>query len=315
MENKRCFVQFMHPGGEHKPDGMTPTGEAMKDWNTGEHKRKFLCNRGEYLTEPGASPQTDDLVFWAEWEPPSTVMHYTDGAVPDRPRYVYHPYYIAPPENIIVRNSDPFVFGDRFLYSNCQHMTKRGPTRMRYLDRGSVLLFGSYKKKPGFVLDTVFVVDCWVDYDLLDYNDTLDRKITETFENVTLATLKHEAEEAAKTEPMRNPNVSLRLYYGATPQHPVDGMFSFFPCRPYAEGDKGFARPTIRMEGKITDTLTQSRKCTYEANPDKVCSWWKDAVNQVLAKGLHLGVRTRLPPYTKASGKRPAPRGKGRRSC
>jgi hypothetical protein len=39
---------------------------------------------------------------------------------------------------------------------------------------------------------------------------------------------------------------TLRLYYGATPDAPVEGMFSFVPCQ-RAEGATGFARPVIDL--------------------------------------------------------------------
>ena len=38
---RRCFVQFMHPGGEHGPDTVN-----HKAWNVHYHKRKFLCLQG-----------------------------------------------------------------------------------------------------------------------------------------------------------------------------------------------------------------------------------------------------------------------------
>ncbi len=41
---------------------------------------------------------------------------------------------------------------------------------------------------------------------------------------------------------MPEPAGSLRLYPGATPDEPVDGMLSLFPAAP-AGGDAGFARP------------------------------------------------------------------------
>ena len=44
MDNKLCFVQFIHPGGEHEPDdGLN------KRWNKGKHQRKFLRQSGRYV--------------------------------------------------------------------------------------------------------------------------------------------------------------------------------------------------------------------------------------------------------------------------
>jgi hypothetical protein len=54
-----------------------------------------------------------------------------------------------------MQNTDPFVFGDQFHYTGCLQHTKRGATQLRYLDRGSVILFGSCREKRDFVVDTV----------------------------------------------------------------------------------------------------------------------------------------------------------------
>ena len=60
--------QFIHPGGEHGQDGG-----GQKRWNRGDHKRKFLRVRGEYVDTTGGPPINDELVFWGEWEPESEV--------------------------------------------------------------------------------------------------------------------------------------------------------------------------------------------------------------------------------------------------
>ena len=68
MQDKQCFVQFSHPGGEASPVG---TGEVA--WNVAKgHKRKFLRSAGEYRERAdGPSLHTSDLGFWGEWEPQS----------------------------------------------------------------------------------------------------------------------------------------------------------------------------------------------------------------------------------------------------
>ena len=66
------FVQFLHPGGECRPG---PDGKV--EWNRPPkpHRRKFLQQRGRYVTGPDdPSPQDDDLHFWAEWEPQSELI-------------------------------------------------------------------------------------------------------------------------------------------------------------------------------------------------------------------------------------------------
>jgi len=69
MIERRCFVQLIHPGGEHEPDhGM------MKQWNRGDHSRKFLKAPGRYRPFLDTADQEDEIVFWGEWEPESRVV-------------------------------------------------------------------------------------------------------------------------------------------------------------------------------------------------------------------------------------------------
>lgn len=57
------------------------------------------------------------------------------------------------------------MFNDYFLYCLCKQVRF---VNLRYLDRGSIILFGSTisakKGSPDFVVDTVFVVDEWREY-------------------------------------------------------------------------------------------------------------------------------------------------------
>lgn len=44
LHERRLFVQFIHPGGEHRPDR-----DGRMEWNTGPHRRKFLTSPGRFL--------------------------------------------------------------------------------------------------------------------------------------------------------------------------------------------------------------------------------------------------------------------------
>jgi hypothetical protein len=61
------FVQFPHPGGEHNPKA------DVMPWNTGGHRRKFMIAPGRYKTGDGSIAESE-LVFWGEWEAPSSVV-------------------------------------------------------------------------------------------------------------------------------------------------------------------------------------------------------------------------------------------------
>jgi hypothetical protein len=66
VQDKLCFVQFMHPGGEHQTSGDTIP------WNTEGHKRKGLVQRGRASHDGKISE--GEIVFWGEWEPESLVV-------------------------------------------------------------------------------------------------------------------------------------------------------------------------------------------------------------------------------------------------
>jgi hypothetical protein len=59
-----------------------------------------------------------------------------------------------------LQSTDPYVFGDRFLYTGYQQHTNGGAreTQLRRPRRGSVILFGSCRDLARLVVDTVFVV-------------------------------------------------------------------------------------------------------------------------------------------------------------
>jgi len=85
--------------------------------------------------------------------------------VPDGPNWVHRPVWSHQTSYRGLHNTDPFVFGDRFHYTGCLQHTKRGPTQLRNLSRGSVILFGSKRPgRPEFTLDTVFDVAGYVDH-------------------------------------------------------------------------------------------------------------------------------------------------------
>jgi hypothetical protein len=282
MRDQRLFVQFIHPGGEHRPDR-----DGIKDWNTGQHQRKFLTVPGRYL-EAGAM-RSDELVFWSEWEPQSRVIRTYPDHVPDGPRLLYEPYYTPPASwhRSRLQNTDPFVFGDQFQYAGCLQHTRRGPTQLRNLDRGSIILFGSCREKRHFVIDTVLVVDRWIDHSRANQRTPEVRgAVSGTYGDVML-------------EPWYSGGVpakrSHRLYFGATPETPVDGMFSFFPCLPARADERGFARPRISIDSRITPNLLQGKKMTTLPDAEKARELWAEVVRQVEQRDLKLGVHAELP--------------------
>ncbi len=236
MANDRRFVQFSHPGREHEPD---PGGG--KCWNTynSSHARKFMEFRGKW-TEENGNARSRDLRAWGEWEAESDLVCELNQPGQDSlyPRYLWRPYYVSRDSYRRLHNTDPFIFGDRFLYSNCKQQTNSGLARLR---RGSVIAFGSGRSIAGerkWALDTVLVVADSLTYPAPDARQALAHAAPEVFLTVT-------------SDPIAaNGRGSFRLYWGATPDDPVEGMFSFFPAMP-AHGDAGFPRPLIDLSRGI----------------------------------------------------------------
>lgn len=287
MQDRRCFVQFIHPGGEHWPDEAD-----LKRWNRDQHRRKFLKSRGRYID--GDKLYEGELEFWGEWEPESRVVKRYESHVEDGPQFLYEPYYVQPRDDGWRQNTDPFVFGEHFHYTGCLQHTRRGPTQLRHLAPGSVILFGSCRQKRRFVIDTVFVVSGQhVDHSSGDYTQTLRPAVSETYWTVT-------GEPWYSGEPPAAQ--SHRLYVGATPEQAIGGMFSFFPCRPYEAGGSGFVRAEIDIPGYITRHLTQGKKIARDLDMNGLRELWQAVATQVQEQGLALGVHAELPPERHEGG-------------
>jgi len=288
--DRLLFIQFMHPGKEHRPDaGRT------KYWNTGQHKRKFVKNAGRYLSDQSARTD-DDICFWCEWEPQSEVLKDFDNMEKGYPRFLYSPYWTPPISHGYIngmskkayQNTDPFIFETPFKYALCQQQGK-----MKYLGRGSVILFGSQVERRHFSLDTVFVVDRWFEYSNRTYAQDLKDVATEEYLSITMRPA-WEKEKDLQRE-------SFRLYFGASYENPVEGMFSFFPCLPFEGEPRGFRRPIINIadsvSGKpvIDGAQNTGKRYTELSKLETIKLLWDRVVKQVTEQSLYLGIATDLP--------------------
>ncbi len=278
--NQVLFVQFLHPGSEHRPNA-----HGLKPWNTGPHRRTFVRQRGLYIKQAnGKHGYENELQFWAEWETEAELIDRVPEPVHDGPKFVFRPFYVPRSSYARLANSDPFVF-DGFYYSFCQ---QRGT--MKRLDRGSVIIFGSCLRKR-FVVDTVFVVADWQPHHDAKYKRI---KAPRGCREVAIYPL-HDGQKVKYPGCKRpDPSGFNRLYRGATWQQPVEGMFSYFPCVSSVQAS-GFARPVVRLPREITDHLLQGYKKTGPLKFDKIRAVWREVTRQVLAQGLSLGVYARMP--------------------
>ena len=185
-----------------------------------------------------------------------------------------------------LQNTDPFVFGPRFLYTGCQQHTNQGrsETQLRRLTRGSVILFGSCRGDR-FVLDTVFVVADHLDHGVADHQRILAGEVPEEYWTVTMGPW---YADGGGTQ-------SFRLYRGATPDEPVAGMFSFTPCLPTEGGAQRFPRPEIRLPGVITPQLRQGKKIAKFDSLEPLRELWAQVLLQVEDAGLAAAARVAMP--------------------
>jgi hypothetical protein len=240
------IVQFFHPGKEHGYDkNCSENGCFIKDWNTlftkrgkeNDHKRKFLLNEGSYVKDE--KRHEGKLLFWGEWEPPSKVTELKQQTNSSQyginPNYLHRPFLPSDDQLRIYHekkhyyhNSDPFVFGNNFIYGICR---QKHIKNLRSLKEGSLIIFGS-SVNHRFVIDTVFVVKTATPY--LSLND------------ITKMNLGKYPDIATKfitdKNNMIDPPYGLTLYTGATFDDPINGMYSFVPAKVYNGEEIGFPR-------------------------------------------------------------------------
>jgi hypothetical protein len=134
------------------------------------------------------------------------------------------------------QNTDPWVFGDSFRFSNCRQLTLRQkPSALQKLTEGSMVLFGSTISGE-FVSDTVFVVK-----DSCPFSPAKPPETDETFRVCTIESL-------LTTGDADNP---FTLYRGARYEAPANGMYSFVPCRRADADNVRFTRPSISLPGYL----------------------------------------------------------------
>jgi len=158
------IIQFVHPGFEYQRSehvGRRHVRSGVMEWKEGSspHDRKFMLTRGSLFDFARATDHQDvPLVFWGEWEGPSVFWRLEGKREPSRPSIIHSPFRPDRPPLEPVQNTDPMVFGDAFIYSNC---LQDAYVSLRTLTPGSIVLFGRHSRTGGtaFSLDTCLVVD------------------------------------------------------------------------------------------------------------------------------------------------------------
>jgi hypothetical protein len=197
------------------------------------------------------------------------------------PHWLHEPYWELPRHRRHLQNTDPLVFGDSFLYSNCRQARNR---KLRKLVPGSLVVFGS-KLQREFVVDTVFVVG----QEAEDFTGATAGEVRcDEWTNAVVFDRLRLSPKAAEQ--------SFRLYRGTTHREAPGGPFSFVPCRPYREADPTFPRPALRLPRRwIEPNLAMGAKATA-ASAAEMLELWEEIVHQMGQAGLALGVRLDPPP-------------------
>jgi hypothetical protein len=277
-------VQFIHPGKEETR--VTKKGFCAWGRTMFPHRRRFMMADADYVDRGGKKTQ-GRVSLWCEWEAPSHAKRIGNGHGA-LPQYIHRQAYYEPVAYEGLWDTDPFIFGDRFLYNGCQQHMGQNPRRetiMRRLAPGSLILFGS-SVEGGFVLDTALVVGDYIDYPRGEYDVLADADLPDEYWGMGLYT-------QALIEPTTD---SFRLYRGATYGERISGMFSFTPCRPIDEHFR-FARPRISLDGQITQSLTQGKKFTEIDSTDALKEVWTDVYQQVIDADCSLAHRVELNPW------------------
>lgn len=274
-------VQFPHPGGEHDM-----SRRQIREWQSGSasHRRTFLQVDGRFRESLDGPDVVGGLAAWVEWEAQACLICELD-PVAGGPSWLCDPVVDGlaptPEDGSPPQNTDPFVFGDRFRYTACRQPTNR---KLRALGRGSLILLGS-SVGGDFVLDTVFVVAEYIDHTATTYDGLPSSVSSDDHRRFTLDPWYGWGDDGT----------TYRLYLGATPDEPVEGMFSYVPCRPQAGDRSAFARPAIHLPPFVDPRVRMQARSSSVVEPKVVADAWRTVADSVMEAGLCFGTRFTLP--------------------
>ena len=249
------IIQFMHPG-------QYTCNKGQINWNRKDHKRKLIKNEMSYIKDGVVCKNTNGY-FWGEWEPESNCVKESG----------YYVHTVNYPSDTVHNpsdgckggckktgdylNTDPYVFGDYFIYSNCLQLTY---TALQNLKKDDIILFGS-RSDGKFILDTLFVVDRE-----LQPNEI----VSDCFKKATYRFIKDDNFKIYKA----------KMY---DPEKPEE-IFSFFPC-----SLSTFERPIMDLP---YIHLPKRGVCYLHQLHSKLDSRivWNDVADQIKKNNLYLGI-------------------------
>jgi hypothetical protein len=290
MNEDLKVIQFVHPGFEYS--GRDYVGDrkersGVMPWKDGGsiHNRKFMWSVGSAVdADSNQLHEGVGLTFWGEWEGPSVFWKVESPGKPV-PSVVHAPFRPAECPTAPVQNTDPMVFGDAFIYSNCMQGQYKA---LQGAPPGSLILFGRYARedgRPSFSLDTCLVVDrvqklSTAPFDEVSYGEDL-------LDDVVLRALHSEGFKG-----------ELHIHFGRGREGGTP--FSFFPAQIAQDEPALFARPELEprgaLEGVVSPGNMQGIKVTHGLTAAQRDAIWNEISEQVAGQGCALGYFAASPP-------------------
>lgn len=293
------IIQFSHPGKEleikrkSKKTGLSyifnTANTGFRFWNNeNDHKRKFLKHQGWYLENKNKisfdpTPKKGELCFWGEWEPQSEfeLTGNLYSLQPSLPHAVHKALFST--RGIGRHNTDPFVFGEHFYYTNCKQRQTGIGKKLLNLPFLSIILFGSEKNKTDFVIDTIFVVDKSETVASYKTHPTIYPKILRE------VTIDLNGGLASWNNLYQGKMYDFNKHY--TKVEPY--TFCLFPCKVDC-GIKGFERPIIDWKKfglQKPGAYTVLKEISYASE----INFWNDIVSEIIRQGFSLGIKLEMP--------------------
>lgn len=309
------IIQFSHNGKElnmtlrksNKYQFETPSS-GCRFWNSEpNHKRKFMKHKGWYLENCGdkfsITPKQAELFFWGEWEPESkfelTGNPYS--AKGGLPHAIHYP--LLSNNSLGVHNTDPYVFGESFYYTNCKQKQKRNGKKMLSLSSGSIILFGSEINRSEFIIDTVFVVS--TKETVAEYKNHVNN-YPHILRQITIELKGRELNDWHTL--YKGKMYDLNSSYTEN----MTSTFSFFPCKANC-GNSGFERPVINckdfdLQKPGAGTVLYTVKNITEKE------FWDKLIEVLLKEGYSLGIQLDDPLFEEITNS-PEPKKNSEKSC
>ena len=264
-------VQLNHPGNQ-KPfiigNGYQQiNNHIVREWNDEiKHYRKFIRNRGEYLSTLNGLPRSSKLLFWGEWEGNSDFTPF--GNVTGIPNGIHVPFH-----SVLIRgrqNTDPYVFGEYFKYAICSQTGV-----MCNLSADSMILFGT-TKDIGFELDTVFIIRT---------HESAQNVFLSNASNYTLVYREETLKQLDQTYLGPNPSLKNKIYYSQT-WRDNKKYFSFVPSK--IDNDTGFQKVVLPFPPMGKQKIGHPYHHFDNMNHIQL---WEFIVKEVFRQGFYLGIK------------------------